>query len=72
MPLPAQDLIALALVALAAAYVVRRLFRSFAPKPGAGCASGCASCPSSQGTGPDSIVPLDTLTRANGRPPVAR
>jgi hypothetical protein len=70
--MPLQDLIALALVALAAASLARRFLRSLAPKAGAGCASGCASCPSARGAGVDTIVPLDSLTRANGRPPVAR
>ncbi len=65
MPYNAQDLIALAIGALAAAFLLRRYRHAFASKTSAGCASGCGGCPAAKrGASP----PIVTLAPAPPRP----
>lgn len=74
MPATFQDFLALGLVALAAAFLVRRFARSVSPKARSGCASGCGTCSFAKQASPTAaappVVPLDALTRA-GTPPRA-
>lgn len=68
MPISSQDGIVLGIVAIAALFLVRRFWRALSPKSGAGCASGCGTCPAAKPGIPPTIVPLDALKRTNGRP----
>jgi hypothetical protein len=55
-----QDLIALALVALAAAYLARTFARLFRSGRSGGCATGCGKCGASRADVP--IAPPNVIT----------
>ncbi|GIW85802.1 MAG: hypothetical protein KatS3mg108_0126 [Isosphaeraceae bacterium] len=52
-----QDLAALSLVALAAAWLARRAWSSLTRRRSSGCAKGCGTCPASNPKPPTIDVP---------------
>lgn len=59
-----QSVIALALVASAAAYILRRVWIVIARRQQARCASGCATCPADSQIPSSSVVGIEALQQS--------